>query len=268
MIKDITLGQYYPAESPVHRLDPRTKIIATFVFIVSLFLVKSLTVFAFATFFLVSIVKLSKIPLRYLLRGLRPIIFIIIFTAVINLFMTPGTPIFQLGFVKVTKEGVYRMLFMSLRLTLLILGSSLLTLSTKPITLTDGMERLLAPLGKMGLPAHELAMMMTIALRFIPTLLDETDKIMKAQIARGADFDRGNIIKKAKNLIPILVPLFVGAFRIAGDLAMAMEARCYRGGEGRSRMTIMAFSSGDIISAVLLTVYFVLIVILGRFTLV
>jgi energy-coupling factor transport system permease protein len=254
-IKDITLGQYFPGESAVHRLDPRTKIMGTLVFLVSLFLVKTFIGFALAGGFLLSLIIISKIPFKFMARGLKPILFLIIFTMLINLFMTAGTTLASLGPLNLTYEGVYRATFMALRLILLIFGSSLLTLATKPITLTDGMERLLSPMNVVGLPSHELAMMMTIALRFIPTLLEETDKIMKAQTARGADFESGNIIKRAKGLIPLLVPLFVSAFRIAADLAMAMESRCYRGGEGRTRMNGMAFSRADAAAAIILTLY-------------
>ena len=244
-IKDITLGQYFPGESAVHRLDPRTKLIGTVIFIASLFVVDSFGGFALCALCLLAAVKLSGVPVGYLMRGLRAVLILIIFTAAINLFMTPGIEVWRLGFIKVTEEGIYRSAFMAIRLVLLILGSSMLTLTTKPVTLTDGLERLFRPFGKLGLPAHELAMMMTIALRFIPTLLDETDRIMKAQIARGADFESGNLRERARGLIPLLVPLFVSAFRIAGDLAMAMEARCYRGGEGRTRMNAVEFGRSD-----------------------
>jgi len=254
-IRDITLGQYYPGESSVHRLDPRTKILATLVYLVSLFLVQSFAGFAFAALCFALAVKLSRTPFKFVLKGLKPIIFVIVFTAFINLFMTPGEIIWEWRFLKLTHEGIYRASFMAIRLILLILGSSLLTLTTKPISLTDGLERMMAPLAKLGLPAHELAMMMTIALRFIPTLLEETDKIMKAQAARGADFDSGNLVQRAKALIPILVPLFVSAFRIAGDLAMAMEARCYRGGDGRTRMNAMKYSKADFYAVFVLALY-------------
>jgi len=254
-IKDITLGQYFPGESAIHRLDPRTKILGTLVFLVSLFLVKSFIGFAVAACFLACLIMISKVPFKFMMRGLKPILFLIIFTMLINLFMTTGTTIAKLGPLTVTYEGLYRATFMALRLILLIFGSSLLTLVTKPITLTDGMERLLSPMNVVGLPSHELAMMMTIALRFIPTLLEETDKIMKAQTARGADFESGNIVKRAKGLIPLLVPLFVSAFRIAADLAMAMESRCYRGGEGRTRMNGMAFCKADLVASIILIAY-------------
>ena len=263
-LKDITLGQYYPGDSAIHKLDPRTKLIGTILFLVSLFVVKSFTGFLFCAVCLAVLVKMSGVPFKYMARGLKAVIFLILFTAVINLFMTPGTPIWQFGILKIAREGIYRAAFMAIRLVMLIFGSSLLTLTTKPVALTDGMERLLSPLSKLGLPSHELAMMMTIALRFIPTLLEETDKIMKAQTARGADFESGNLIERAKGLIPLLVPLFVSAFRIAADLAMAMEARCYRGGDGRTRMNGMAFHRGDRVAAVVMILYFAAVVAIGR----
>lgn len=247
MLKDITLGQYYPAESAVHRLDPRTKIGATLLYIVSLFLVGSFWGFGLAALAVLLVNRIATIPLRYLLRGLKPVFIIVLFTFLLNLFMTPGTILWQWRFLKITEEGLTNAAFMSARLILLVTGASIMTLSTKPIALTDGIEALLSPFKKIGLPAHELAMMMSIALRFIPTLMDEADKIMKAQMARGADFESGNIFRRAKALIPLLVPLFVSAFRIAQDLAMAMEARCYRGGEHRTRLHPMQFSRGDAI---------------------
>lgn len=255
MLRDITLGQYYPGESWIHRLDPRVKIIGTFVYLISLFLVQDFWGFLFAVICLAGCIAVSGVPLRFIVRGLKPIFFIILFTFAINMFMTRGTILFQLGFLTVTREGFYNALFMAARLVLLIIGSSLLTLTTKPINLTDGVERLLKPLRRFGVPAHELAMMMTIALRFIPTLLEETDKIMKAQMARGADFESGNIFQRAKSLIPLLVPLFISAFRIATDLAMAMEARCYRGGDQRTRMNGMALAWRDGAAAGLLALY-------------
>lgn len=254
-IKDITLGQFYPKESKIHSLDARTKIIGTIVYLVALFLVKNFLGFAIAATALAIVVAISGVPFKFISKGLKPIMILIIFTMLVNMFATPGVVIFSIWRLKMTKEGVIRAVFMAIRLVLLIFGSSLLTLTTKPIQLTDGLERLLSPLRVIGLPAHELAMMMTIALRFIPTLLDETDKIMKAQTSRGADFESGNLIERAKGLIPLLVPLFVSAFRIAGDLAMAMEARCYRGGSGRTRMHEMKFKTADYISFLILVLY-------------
>ena len=250
MIRDITLGQYYPSESWIHKLDPRTKIVGTFIFLITLFIIKNFPGFLVALLGLAVTIGLSKVPIGYILRGLKPVFIIILFTFVINIFMTKGEVIASFGFLEITKEGLYNAFFMGIRLILLIIGSSLLTFTTKPINLTDGIENLLVPLKKIGLPAHELAMMMTIALRFIPTLLEETDKIMKAQMARGADFESGNILKRARNLIPILIPLFISAFRIAQDLAMAMEARCYSGGENRTRMNGMILGKRDLIAVV------------------
>lgn len=261
MLRDITLGQYFPGESRIHMLDPRVKIIGTFVYLVSLFLVKDFWGFLFAVLCLGVCIKISRVPLKFILRGLKPIFFIIIFTFFINMFMTRGTILWQLGFLQITREGLYNALFMAARLVLLIIGSSLLTLTTKPISLTDGVEKLLSPLRRFGVPAHELAMMMTIALRFIPTLLEETDKIMKAQMARGADFESGNLFHRAKSLIPLLVPLFISAFRIAADLAMAMEARCYRGGSLRTRMNGMRLCGRDAAAGVVLLCYLGFIIV-------
>ena len=261
MIRDITLVQYYAGESVIHRLDPRIKIIGTILFIAELFIVHDFIGFAFCGAALAIIVGVSKVPPAFILRGLKPILLIIIFTFCLNIFMVDGRVIWQWGFLKITVEGLYTAAFMGLRLVLLIIGSSLLTLTTKPISLTDAIERLLRPLNRIGVPTHEIAMMMSIALRFIPTLLEETDKIMKAQQARGADFESGNILSRAKSLIPILVPLFVSAFRIAQDLAMAMEARCYRGGKGRTRMHEMKFAGRDVAAMITLGVFLVVIIL-------
>ena len=265
MIRDITLGQYYASESPIHRLDPRTKIIAVFVFIVELFLVKSFLGFAVCAASLAIVVILSGVPFSFIMRGMKPILLILLFTFVLNIFMVDGTVIWSWKFLKITVEGVYRACFMGLRLILLIICSSLLTLTTKPIELTDGLEKLMWPLSVIGVPAHEIAMMMSIALRFIPTLLQETDKIMKAQQARGADFESGNIIQRAKALIPILVPLFISAFHIASDLAMAMEARCYRGGKGRTRMNAIKFGTNDLVAAIYVLATLILVIFISRF---
>jgi len=248
MIRDITLGQYYPGDSWIHKLDPRTKIISTFVYLIALFLVTDFCGFLIAVAGISVVIAISRVPLSFILKGLKPVFIIILFTFVINMFMTKGEVLISWKFLEITREGLYNAFFMGIRLVLLIIGSSILTLATKPIKLTDGIESLLGPLKKIGVPAHELAMMMTIALRFIPTLLEETDKIMKAQMARGADFESGNIFKRAKSLIPLLIPLFISAFRIAQDLAMAMEARCYSGGENRTRMTAMAYGKRDILA--------------------
>lgn len=247
MIKDITIGQYIPGESFIHKLDPRTKILIAFMFIISLFLVDKFVGYIFVVAFLALVVYIAKISPRFLYKGLKPVFFLIAITAILNIFMLrEGTLLFELGFIKIYESGVRTAVFMAIRLILLIMGTSVLTLTTSPIELTDGIERLLKPIGKEV--AHELAMMMTIALRFIPTLIDETDKIMKAQKARGADFENGGLIKKAKSLIPLLVPLFISSFRRADELAMAMEARCYRGGAGRTRMKVLKFTSKDTIA--------------------
>lgn len=261
MIRDITIGQYYPAESPIHRMDARLKLAVTFIYIVSLFVINSFIGYAFALLCLGLVIRVSKVPLRFMLKGLKSIIIIILFTVFINLFMTQGeTVLLQVGFVKVTLEGVLLASKMCIRLVMLIIGSSVLTLTTTPIQLTDAIEYILKPFKKIGVPAHEIAMMMTIALRFIPTLLDETDKIMKAQQARGADFDTGNLMQKAKALIPILVPLFISAFRRAEELAMAMEARCYHGDENRTRMNVMKMKGSDYRAAIFVIIYLVAVI--------
>lgn len=250
MIKDITIGQYVPGNSFVHKLDPRIKILLSLVYIIDLFLVNNFKGYIFIVAFTLFVVWISKVNISYIYKGLKPIFILIIFTAAINILMTPGKgeALFQWKFIHVYKEGLILAAFMSIRLVFLIIGTSIITLTTSPIELTDGIEKLLNPMKKIGVPAHELAMMMTIALRFIPTLIDETDKIMKAQMARGADIDSGNIFQKAKSLVPILVPLFISSFRRADELAMAMEARCYRGGEGRTRMKQLTITSKDYVA--------------------
>ncbi|MDF2593956.1 MAG: ABC-type transporter, integral rane subunit [Clostridia bacterium] len=247
MIRDITIGQYYPVSSPIHRLDPRTKILITFIYIISLFFITYFPGYAFVVLALYAVINTSRVPLQFMLKGLKGIAFILLFTVVLNVFFTPGgTVYYEWGVIRITELGVMTAVMMGTRLILLIVGSSLLTLATSPIELTDGIESLLNPFRKMGVPAHEIAMMMSISLRFIPILLEETDKIMKAQTARGADFETGNIIKRAKAMIPIMVPLFISAFRRAEELAMAMEARCYRGGEGRTRMNKLQYKKQDV----------------------
>ena len=256
MLKDITIGQHYPTQSLIHKLDSRVKLVATFIFMVSLFIINKFWPYSLVIISLLGIIKLSKIPFRYILKGLKPLRWIILFTFVINIFFVPGeNPVLSFGFLKVTQEGISQAIFMAIRLTLLVLGTSMLTLTTSPMDLTDGIERLLSPFNKVGLPVHELAMMMTIALRFIPTLLDETDKIMKAQMSRGADFESKNLIDRAKNLVPLLVPLFVSAFRRADELGTAMEARCYRGGYNRTKMKQSILTKADYISYVLQFIY-------------
>ena len=236
MLKDITLGQYFPGDTPAHKLDPRTKIILVILYIVALFQAKNLLTYALMAVTFVLCARVSKVGARALLKGLKPVVIIVLFTGFLNLFFTPGETLFALGFLRLTDQGVYNALRMVVRIMLLIMGTFLLTYTTSPIALTDALERMLNPLKKLRVPVHELAMVMSIALRFIPTLIEETDKIMSAQRARGADFDSGNLIEKAKALIPLLVPLFISAFRRADELATAMECRCYHGGDGRTRM--------------------------------
>ena len=260
MLKDITIGQYIPGDTPVHNLDPRIKIIITFVFIAALFFINKFFGYLFVVAFMLLAVGLSKIPVRYIFKGLKPLFVIILLTVALNIFMTEGEVIYTIWKLKVTKEGLIQAAFMALRLIFLITGASLLTLTTSPISLTDGIEKLLNPFRRIGVPAHELAMMMTIALRFIPTLLEETDKIMKAQMARGADFETGNIISRAKAMVPLLVPLFISAFRRADELALAMEARCYRGGENRTRLNELKLDKTDIVSLVSMIIFFGLII--------
>lgn len=266
MIRDITIGQYYPTNSLIHELDARTKIALIFGFIISLFFGTHLLSYAFAALMLASVIRLSKVPFKFMIKGLNSIMILIVFTVLINVFMTPnGTILFEYKFIHITLEGIIAALAMAIRLIMLIIGSSILTLTTSPIDLTDAIERLLKPLERIRVPAHEIAMMMTIALRFIPILLEETDKIMKAQMARGADFETGGLIKKAKSLVPLLVPLFISAFRRADDLAMAMEARCYRGGEGRTKMKQLKYKQGDYITYVLIGIYLIAIFMLGQY---
>lgn len=261
MIKDITIGQYIPGDSFIHKLDPRIKIILSLFFIVDLFILNNFFGYIFVVTFIFSIILISKLPFSYIYKGLKPIFVLLLITALLNVLMTrEGNEIFRLGFIKIYDEGLKTAGFMILRLVFLIVGTSILTLTTSPIELTDGIEKLLNPFKKIGVPAHELAMMMTIALRFIPTLMDETDKIMKAQMARGADFDGKNILAKAKSLIPLLVPLFISSFRRADELAMAMEARCYRGGEGRTRMKVLKLTTSDMIGTLIFVLYSVLII--------
>ena len=261
-MREITLGQYYPADSALHRLDPRTKLMGTLVFLVSLFLAKGAAGYALATVVLAAVIRLSRVPLKFIVSGLKAIVILLLVSVSFNIFLTDGTPIFTLGPLKATWEGLNLALFMGIRLIYLVIGSSILTLTTTPNQLTAGLEKGLGFLKKLGIPVHEIAMMMSIALRFIPILTEETDKIMKAQMARGADFESGNIIKKAKAMIPLLVPLFISAFRRAGDLAMAMEARCYHGGDGRTRLHPLRYERRDVIAYLLMAVYFVLMIVL------
>ena len=264
MLKDITLGQYFPGDTLAHRLDPRTKLLATVLYIIAIFLAKGPMAYGVLILTLIVSVRISKVGAKALFRGLKPVLFIIAFTAVLNLFYTPGTVIAQFWIFHVTREGVITAIAMMLRISLLIMGTFLLTYTTSPIRLTDGLEDLLGPLKKLGVPVHELAMMMSIALRFIPTLIEETDKIMSAQKARGADFDSGNIFQKAKALVPILVPLFISAFRRADELATAMECRCYHGGEGRTKLHVLKYQRRDYVALAGGVVILALVVVLRR----
>lgn len=255
MIKDITLGQYFPGDSIIHRIDPRVKIVLTITLMITLLVIESYAGFLLYIILSFGAVFASRVPVRYTLKGLKPIMFIVVFAAIMNIFFTSGTAILSFKFIRITIEGIDLAAKMALRLSLLVISTSLLTLTTTPIALTDGIERLFEPLKYIKVPVHEFAMMMTIALRFIPTLLEETDKIMKAQISRGADFDSGNIIKRAKSFIPILVPLFVSALRRADDLADAMNARCYRGGIGRTRMNELRITRIDILVSLIVIIF-------------
>ena len=248
MIRDITIGQYYPVKSLIHNLDPRVKIVCTLLFLISLFVQGNIIGYVVATVFLSLLIYASKVPLKYILKGLRPILLLLGMTVLFHLFLTrEGEVLVQYGIIQITVGGLRSAVFMGVRLVYLIIGSSLMTYTTTPNALTDGLEALLSPLSKIKIPVHEVAMMMSIALRFIPILLEETDKIMKAQIARGADLDTGNIFQRVKAMVPILVPLFVSAFRRANDLAMAMESRCYHGGDGRTKMKPLQYQSKDYI---------------------
>lgn len=248
MIKDVTLGQYFPGDSAVHRLDPRAKLILTVLYIVALFTAKSYISYGVMVAGILSVVYISKVRLKNILRGIRPLVFIISFTAIINIFMTEGRILVSFLGLRVSAEGIERAVFMVLRIVMLVVGTSILTYTTSPMRLTDGIESVMNPLKKLKAPVHELSMMMSTALRFIPTLIEETDKIMSAQKARGADFETGNIVQRAKAMLPILVPLFISAFRRADELAIAMESRCYCGGEGRTRMVQMRYTALDFVA--------------------
>lgn len=262
MLKDVTLGQYYPVDSALHRLDPRTKLAGTMVYIAALFLCNNWQSYALATVFLALCIGLSRVPLSYMLRGLKGILFILLISVSFNLFLTDGKVLWQWGVFKITEEGLILAGFMALRLIYLVVGSTIMTLTTTPNALTQGMEKGLGFLKVLRVPVHEIAMMMSIALRFIPILMEETDKIMKAQMARGADFESGSLIQKARAMVPLLVPLFVSAFRRATDLAMAMEARCYHGGEGRTQMKPLRYQSRDRIAYAALFLFLAGIIVL------
>jgi len=252
MLKNITLGQYYPGNTVIHRLDPRTKLLIALLLLVTIFVVRTFYAFLALAVAIVIVIILAKVGVRTVLRGIKPLLFIIVFTFLLNILFYDGDTILaEWGIIKISVEGIQKAVFIAIRLILLIMATSLLTLTTSPMQLTDGLETLLGPMKKIRFPVHEMSMMMSIAMRFIPTLIDETDRIMKAQTARGAEFDSGNIFKKAKNMIPLLVPLFVGAFKRADELALAMESRCYRGGEGRTRMKVLKMSNIDIYSFII-----------------
>lgn len=266
MIRDITIGQYYPADSLIHRLDPRVKLFGTMLFLIAVFSFRGIAGFALITIFLAGVIKLSKVPFRYMVKGLKAIWVLMALTAFFNLFLTNSpNVIWQWKWLHITEEGIETAVRMVIRLIYLILGTSIMTLATTPNELTDGLEKSLRPLQAIRVPVHEIAMMMAIALRFIPILIEETDKIMRAQMARGADFESGNLVRKAKAMIPLLVPLFISAFRRANDLAMAMEARCYRGGEGRTKMKPLKYAKRDRIAYLILAAFLAAVLLLRRF---
>ena len=262
MLRDITLGQYYPSDSVLHRLDPRTKLFGTMLYIVSLFLCNSWLTYGIAVLALVLLIILSKVPVSFMFRGLKAIFVLLLISVCFNLFFTDGEVIVQFWIIKITREGVQTAAWMAIRLICLVIGASLMTLTTTPNSLTDGLEKSLGFLKVIKVPVHEIAMMMSIALRFIPILVEETDKIMKAQMARGADFENGGLIAKAKAMIPLLVPLFISAFRRANDLAIAMEARCYHGGEGRTKLKPLTYAARDYIAYAVTIAFLVLIIII------
>ena len=265
MIRDITIGQYFPGKSAIHKMDPRIKILLSILYIVMLFVADNMWGLLLGVLFGFAAYLISRIPLSMIWKSMKPVVPIVIFTAVLNLFLSTGDPLWQWKFLKITREGIETAVFMSVRILCLIAGTSLLTYTTSPIALTDGIERLLSPLKKIKLPVHELAMMMTIALRFIPTLIEETDKIMSAQKARGAELESGGVMQRAKALLPILIPLFVSAFRRADELALAMECRCYHGGEGRTRMKQMKLHGRDLISGVATAAVFAGVILLNKY---
>ena len=265
MLKDVTLGQFFPGNSAAHKLDPRTKLLLTVLYIIGLFCAKSFLSYGFMALLLILSVKISGVSPKALIRGLKPVLLIICFTAVLNLFYTPGEELVRFWIFKITKEGILTAFFMVARITMLIMGTFLLTYTTSPIALTDGMETLFAPLKKIKVPVHELAMMMSIALRFIPKLIEETDKIMSAQKARGADFESGSLLDRAKALVPILVPLFISAFRRADELAVAMECRCYNGGEGKTKLHVLKYERRDYCALSVAVCSLIAVVVLGRF---
>jgi energy-coupling factor transport system permease protein len=264
MLRDITLGQYYQADSVIHRLDPRVKLGTTILFIISLFVFDGVAGYAVAALFLICVIKLSKVPFKFIVKGMKTIVFLLLITVIFNLFLTPGEPIVTIWKFSISREGIKTAALLAARLCFLIIGSSVMTLTTTPNQLTDGMEKMMSPLKRIKVPVHEISMMMSIALRFIPILMEEADKIMKAQLARGADFENGNLIKRVKAMVPLLVPLFISAFRRANDLAMAMEARCYRGGEHRTKMKPLRYAKRDYVAYCIVVFYLVAGIALSR----
>ena len=264
MLRDITLGQYYQTQSLIHSLDPRVKLGGTLLYILSLFFFRNLSGYMISALILGIVIRLSHVPFKFMVKGMKAILFLLLITVAFNLFLTPGEELVSFWKLTITEEGLRSAVTMAVRLTLLIIGSSVMTLTTTPNNLTDGMEKMMKPLKVIRVPVHEVAMIMSIALRFIPILMEETDKIMKAQIARGADFESGNIVKRARAMVPLLVPLFISAFRRANDLAMAMEARCYRGGEGRTKMKPLIYRRRDRMGYLFLAVYLAVSISVGR----
>lgn len=265
MLRDITIGQYYPSDSVIHRMDPRVKLFWTLIYIITLFLKQNIYIYAAAGIFLFACIRISRVPVKFMLRGLKAVMMLLLFSVVFNIFLTKGEVILRIWKITITKEGIIIAAAMAVRLVFLIMGSSLMTLTTTPNDLTDGLEKSLGFLKVIRVPVHEIAMMMSIALRFIPILIEETDKIMKAQQARGADFDSGGIIKKAKAMVPLLVPLFISAIRRAYDLATAMEAKCYRGGEGRTKMKPLKYRRRDAIAYLVILAYLAVIILIRIF---
>ena len=264
MLREITIGQYYATDSLLHRLDPRVKIAGTLLYIISLFLVHHYIGLVVAALIFGVMVRMSNVPFRFIVKGLKPIMMMLVFTALLHLFCTPGKAIFSLGVLHITIEGVQKCIFLTVRLTLMMIGSSLMTLTTTPNQLTDGIEQMLRPLRKLHIPVHEFALMMSIALRFIPILMEELDKIMKAQLARGADFESGNFLHRLKNMLPILLPLFASAMRRANELAYAMDARCYHGGEGRTKMKPLRYGYRDMIGYISSVCYLIVLIAVDR----
>ena len=267
MLRDITIGQYYQTESLIHKMDPRVKLGGTLLYIISLFFFRNFLGYVIAALFLGLVIRLSHVPFRFMVKGMKSILFLLLITVTFNLFLIPGTELVSFWKLTITVEGLRTAITMAIRLTLLIIGSSVMTLTTTPNNLTDGMEKMMKPLKVFHVPVHEVAMIMSIALRFIPILMEETDKIMKAQIARGADFESGSLVKRAKALVPLLVPLFISAFRRANDLAMAMEARCYRGGDGRTKMKPLVYQSRDRMGYLCIFIYLAVSITVGRLVL-